>query len=224
MVRRPRRGPRSRRAAGVANGAIGSSRRSSESSEAGPPEISKPRRTGSTLDMVYVVREDFPGADRGATASRATIPEDYMRLRFLAQFERTTFEAEDLRAVGDTVSSPPGAARHGDHKRESKPSSALLHALHIPGREGRSAWRAVLHERGRPRGRRAAGASVSLLDQLDSIAVRSPQESHGPAAASRVCASSRSKNHSSLVMRPSRMVASALDSLCVSTPLLAPTM
>ncbi len=49
--------------------------------------------------LVFVVRDDFPepGVVLGIVAVR-----EYMR-RFLAQFEHTTFEAEDLRAVGDTV-------------------------------------------------------------------------------------------------------------------------
>ena len=49
--------------------------------------------------MVFVVREDFP--EPAVTVGLGEI-QDYMR-RFLTQFERTTFEAEDLRAVGDTV-------------------------------------------------------------------------------------------------------------------------
>jgi ketosteroid isomerase-like protein len=49
--------------------------------------------------VVLVVREDFP---EPAVLVGLDGVNDYMR-RFLAQFERTTFEAEELRVVGDTV-------------------------------------------------------------------------------------------------------------------------
>ena len=48
---------------------------------------------------VFVIQEDFP---EPAVALGLGGIRDYMR-RFLAQFERTTFEAEDLRTAGDTV-------------------------------------------------------------------------------------------------------------------------